>query len=86
MAHTDDELREAAARSGISFDYLMRLRAAGEPTADDPRADNALVKQFTVIFDHYVARTLSGPDPIGALRQFGLTATADALEAALLKR
>jgi hypothetical protein len=85
MAHTDEELREASARSGIPFDYIMRLKAAGEPTPDDPRADNALVKQFTVIFDHYVARSLTGTDPIGALRQFGLTETADALEAALLK-
>lgn len=80
MAHTEEELREAAERVGLPFSYLQRLMAADQYDAQDPRSGDTLGRQLTVVFDHYVARCLTGPDPVTALRQLGFEETADALD------
>lgn len=79
MTHDVDALREASERAGVPFDYLQRLAAAEEFDPQDPEGNNTLAKQLTVVFDHHVAKCLAGPDPIGALRQFGFDESADAL-------
>lgn len=79
MKYTADALREASEKSGVPFDYLMRLTAAEEHDHRD-EGDSVLAKQLAVIFDHYVAKCLADPDPMGALRRAGFAETADALE------
>lgn len=79
MNYADDELREAAERVGLSFDYLKRLTVAAEYDPQDPRGGNTLGKQLTVIFDHHLAKCLADPDPVASLRQFGFVETADAM-------
>ncbi|KKZ74821.1 hypothetical protein VO63_05035 [Streptomyces showdoensis] len=64
----------------MPFGYLTRL-AAAESTPDDPRGEGALVRQMTVVFDHYLAKALVGPDPIEGLKRFGFIETAAILEA-----
>jgi hypothetical protein len=66
MTHDVDALREASERAGVPFDYLQRLAAAEEYDPQDPGGNNTLAKQLTVVFDHYVAKCLTGPDPISA--------------------
>ncbi|MFJ6348681.1 hypothetical protein ACIQKB_04290 [Streptomyces sp. NPDC092046] len=80
MAYTMEELRAAADRSGLPFDYLARL-AAAEATPEDPRGEGALVRQMIVVFDRYLAKSLTGPDPIEDLKSFGFVETAGVLEA-----
>lgn len=82
MTHDLDALREASARVGLPVRYIERLAAADQYDAQDPRSANALGRQLTVVFDHYIAKCLAAPDPIAALRQLGFEGIADALEAA----
>lgn len=85
MTHDVDALREASERVGVPFGYLQRLSAAEENDPRDPGGNNILAKQLTVVFDHYVAKCLAEPDPIGALRRDGFIEAADALSGALRK-
>lgn len=78
MAYDMDRVREAAETSGLSFDYLSRLLAA-ESNPDDPRGDGALLRQMIVVFDHYLAKSLTGGSPAEDLAAFGFTETAAAL-------
>ncbi|HEY9372599.1 hypothetical protein [Streptomyces sp.] len=80
MAYDMDRVREASEKSGVPFDYLARLIAA-ETSPDDPRGEGALVRQMTVVFDHYLAKSISGPNPIEDLKRFGFTETAEILDA-----
>jgi hypothetical protein len=80
MTHDVDALREASERAGVPFDYLQRLAAAEEYDPQDPGGNSTLAKQLTVVFDHYVAKCLTGPDPISALRRSGFDETADAVD------
>ncbi|MEV7364231.1 hypothetical protein [Streptomyces sp. NPDC091299] len=83
MAYTEDELRELSERAGVPQDYLQRLTAAEEPDPLDPRGDHILAKKLNIVFDHHLAKCIASPDPIGALREFGFSETADALSAKL---
>ena len=80
MRHSADALREASERSGVPFDYLMRLAVAEEHDPEDPDGSTVLGKQLTVVFDHYIAKCLAAPDSAAALRQFGFTESAAALD------
>ncbi|MDQ0842386.1 hypothetical protein [Streptomyces sp. V1I6] len=80
MNYNADALREASERSGVPFGYLMRLAAAEERDPQDPEGNAVLGKQLTVVFDHYVAKCLAEPDPAAALRRFGFTESAAALD------
>lgn len=79
MAYDMDKVREAAARSGLSVEYLSRLVAA-ESTPDDPRGDGALIRQMIVVFDHYLAKSLTGANAAKDLEAFGFTETAAILQ------
>jgi hypothetical protein len=79
MTHDLDALREASERVGLPFHYVQRLVEADQYDAQDPRSGDALGRQLTVVFDHYIAKCLAAPDPIAALRQLGFEETADAL-------
>lgn len=78
MAYDMDRVREAATQSGLPFDYLSRL-AAAEFTAQDPRGDGALIRQMIVVFDHYLAKSLTGAHAAEDLAAFGFTETAEVL-------
>lgn len=78
MAYDMDKVREMAARSGLPLDYLARLNAA-ESTPDDPRGEDALLRQMIVVFDHYLAKSLAGDDAASSLQAFGFVETAEAL-------
>lgn len=80
MAYTDDELRDASIRAGLSFDYLKRLATAADYDSSDPEWNAITAKQLTVVFDHHMAKCFTGPDPIGALRRMGFTEVAAAIE------
>lgn len=81
MAYNMNALREAADRSGLPFDYLSRLASVEDFDPQDPEGNTTLVKQLTIVFDHYVAKCLASADPVAALRRAGFTETADALAA-----
>ncbi|MEU6899449.1 MULTISPECIES: hypothetical protein [Streptomyces] len=78
MAHDMEKVREMAARSGLPLDYLARLNAA-ESTPDDPHGEGALLRQMIVVFDHYLAKSLTGDSAVEDLAAFGFTETAAAL-------
>jgi hypothetical protein len=79
MAYNMNALREAAARSGLPFDYLSRLASAEDFDPQDPEGNTTLAKQLTIVFDHYVAKCLASADPAAALRQAGFSEAAGAL-------
>jgi hypothetical protein len=80
MAYTDDELRNASNRAGISFDYIKRLSAAADCEPSDPEWGSVTEKQIVVIFDHHIAKCFTKPDPLGSLREMGFIEVADAIE------
>lgn len=79
MGYDVETLRAASDQSGIPIGYLTRWTAAEDFDPQDPEGNNTLAKQITVVFDHYAAKCLDNPDPIGALRKAGFIELADAI-------